>query len=283
MIPFDAALTYCFAYEWREWNRERRMVGDEYKERKGGCTHSHKGYLQMNRKTVRIHMVYVWRCVGACSASLLLCHVDVCCLHEYWPTCAVISICLYVSVLTAAGAVVLAALLWVAFKSTVKAVLPELCEPRVPVVVLGAKFKVVVIKPFHISRLELDGDPARCFSHITICHVIPVRPSITVKTNERHKERQATHEFTNSKSKQNVCQFFWISDEVVIILLTVKQMLFRKQNLRVFLIKFESRERRLRFVFLSNYFKWNSNNMFPWAQSNCVLWTLLLLLLLLLC
>lgn len=55
------------------------------------------------------------------------------------------------SKLTATGAVVLEALLWVAFESTVKAMLPELWKPGVPDVVFRAKFKVVFIKPFHIS------------------------------------------------------------------------------------------------------------------------------------
>lgn len=91
------------------------------------------------------------------------------------------------SILTATCAVVFAALLWVAFKSTVEAMLPELWKPGVPVVVVRAKFKVVVIKPLHISRLELDGNTTGRFPNISICYIIPVRPSITAK---KHKERQ---------------------------------------------------------------------------------------------
>lgn len=91
------------------------------------------------------------------------------------------------SILTATGAVVFAALLRVAFKSTVEPMLPELWKPGVPVVVVRAKFKVVLIKPLHISRLELDGNTTGRFPNIAICYIIPVRPSITAKKN---KERQ---------------------------------------------------------------------------------------------
>lgn len=89
-------------------------------------------------------------------------------------------------ILTATGAVVFAVLLWVAFKSTVETMLPELGEPGVPEVVLRAKFKVVLIKPLHISRLELDGNATGRFPNIAICYIIPVRPSITAK---KHKEK----------------------------------------------------------------------------------------------
>lgn len=59
--------------------------------------------------------------------------------------------------------------------------LPELWKPRVSVIVFRTKFKVVFIKPFHVSRLELDGNPAGRFLNIAICHIIPVRPSITAE------------------------------------------------------------------------------------------------------
>jgi len=55
------------------------------------------------------------------------------------------------SALTATSAVVLVALLWVTLESTVKTMLPELWKPRVPLVVIRAKFQVVIIKPFHVS------------------------------------------------------------------------------------------------------------------------------------
>lgn len=58
---------------------------------------------------------------------------------------------LFLSALTAAGAVVFAVLLRVTFQSTLETMLPELQEPRVSVVVLRTEFKVVLIEPFHIS------------------------------------------------------------------------------------------------------------------------------------
>jgi len=96
---------------------------------------------------------------------------------------------LLVFVLTATGAVVLAALLWVAFKSTVKTMLPELWKPGVPEVVFGAKFKVVFVKPFHIGRLEFDGDAASSFPNVTIRHVVPVCPSIAAKKKTQGRTR----------------------------------------------------------------------------------------------
>lgn len=92
------------------------------------------------------------------------------------------------SILTATGAVVFAALLRVAFESTVETMLPELRKPGVPVVVLRTKLKVVLIKPLHVSRLELDGNTAGRFPHIAICYIIPVRPTVTAK---KRTERQA--------------------------------------------------------------------------------------------
>lgn len=114
-------------------------------------------------------------------------------------------LCMFVSILTATGAVVFTALLWVAFKSTVETMLPELWKPGVPVVVFRTKFKVVFIKPLHISRLELDGYTAGRFPNIAICYIIPVRPSITAK---KHRERRFFCENENtcspvSQSKQN--------------------------------------------------------------------------------
>lgn len=91
------------------------------------------------------------------------------------------------SLLTATGAVVFVVLLCVAFQSAVKAMLPEFWKPGVPEVVLRAKFKVVFIKPFYISRLELNGDAASCFPNKAICDVIPICPTITA---EKHKDRR---------------------------------------------------------------------------------------------
>lgn len=90
------------------------------------------------------------------------------------------------SILTATGAVVLVALLWVALQSAVETMLPEFCEPGVSQVVLRTEFKVVVIKPFDVSGLELDGYTAGCFPHKAVCHIVAVRPSVTTK---KHKER----------------------------------------------------------------------------------------------
>lgn len=89
--------------------------------------------------------------------------------------------CLRESLLTATGAVVLAALLRVAFQPTVEAMLPELREPGVPLVVLRPKLQVVLVEPLHVSRLELDGDAAGRFPHVAVCHVVPISPTITAK------------------------------------------------------------------------------------------------------
>lgn len=91
----------------------------------------------------------------------------------------------FVSVLTGTGTIVLVALLRVTFQSTVKTMLPELWKPGVPVVVFRTKFKVVVIKPFHVGRLELDGDTPCRFLDKTICDIIPVGPSITAEEHVR--------------------------------------------------------------------------------------------------
>ena len=106
MTPFDAALAHCFAYEWREWNRKRKMGGERYKEIMEGCTHSHEGYLQMNRKAVCVSIwcVCVCVCVGVCclfSQYVLWVYVicinrghyemlvnknaDCCCSLLFWP------------------------------------------------------------------------------------------------------------------------------------------------------------------------------------------------------
>lgn len=99
--------------------------------------------------------------------------------------------------LTAAGAVVFAALLWVAFKTTVETMLPELRKPGVPVVVLRTEFKVVLIKPLHISRLELDGNTTGSFPDIAICYIISVSPSITEK-------QEKTRRLANSKNRVGI-------------------------------------------------------------------------------
>lgn len=102
--------------------------------------------------------------------------------------------CVFVTALTAAGAVVFAALLWVAFKTTVETMLPELRKPGVPVVVLRTEFKVVLIKPLHISRLEFDGNTTGSFPDIAICYIISVSPSITEK-------QEKTSHLANSKNR----------------------------------------------------------------------------------
>lgn len=136
---------------------------------------------------------------------------------------------LFVSVLTATGAVIFVVLLWVAFKSTVETMLPELWKPGVPEVVFRTKFKVVLIKPLHISRLELDGNTTGCFPNKAICYIIPVCPSVTAK---KHKERQVENVqqtqrprqficeneytcFTVLQSKQNLHSFFWICGGII--------------------------------------------------------------------
>lgn len=177
MTPFDEALTHRFD-EWRNQNRDGR--GDECIEIKGGCTHSHKRCQQMNQKAVCVSIscvqpvcLYVIECM---LFSLLLAIMKAC----QWKLCF--------SVLTATGAVELDVLLWVAFKATVETMLPELCKPGVPVVVFRTKFKVVFVKPLHISRLQFYGDTSGGLLDVTVGHVISVCPSIAAT---RHKGRQA--------------------------------------------------------------------------------------------
>lgn len=88
-------------------------------------------------------------------------------------------------VLTATGAVVFAVLLGVSFESTVEAVLPELREPGVPVVILRTQLQVVVVKPLHVRGLELDGNPTSSFSDVTVCHVVPVCPPVAGKKHRK--------------------------------------------------------------------------------------------------
>lgn len=67
--------------------------------------------------------------------------------------------------------------------------LPELWEPRVPEVVFRTKFKVVIIKPFHVRRLQLDSNTPGCFLDVAICHIVPVRPAIAAKE-QKGREKQ---------------------------------------------------------------------------------------------
>lgn len=83
------------------------------------------------------------------------------------------------SQLTAAGAVVLAALLRVTLEAAVEAVLPELGEPGVPGVVLRSQLQVVVVEPLDVGRLELDGDAAGRLPHVAVRHVVAVGPAVT--------------------------------------------------------------------------------------------------------
>lgn len=92
------------------------------------------------------------------------------------------------SVLTATGAVVFAALLRVAFEATVEAMLPELWKPGVPVVVLGTQLQVVLVEPLHVSRLELDGNSTGRFLHEAVRDIVTVRPTIAAK---QRTERRA--------------------------------------------------------------------------------------------
>lgn len=95
------------------------------------------------------------------------------------------SLVVFVLVLTATRAVVFAVFLGVSFESTMETVLPELRKPRVSVVILWTKLQVVVVKPFHVCRLELDSNPTSSFSDVTVCHVIPVCPPIAVKKHRK--------------------------------------------------------------------------------------------------
>lgn len=110
-----------------------------------------------------------------------------------------IGVCGFVRVLTTTGAVVFEALLRVTFESTMEAMLPELWKPGVPLVVFRTKFQVVLVKPLHISRLELDGDTTRRFSNVAICYIVPVRPAVTAHTEKqgRIKKGGANHQFWN--------------------------------------------------------------------------------------
>lgn len=56
-------------------------------------------------------------------------------------------------VLTGAGAVVHAALLWMSSQPALEAMLPELGEPGVPQVGIRLQIQVIIVEPGHIRRL----------------------------------------------------------------------------------------------------------------------------------
>lgn len=62
--------------------------------------------------------------------------------------CGTHSLCV---VLTVAGAVVHAALLWMSPQPALEAMLPELGEPGVPLVGIRLQVQVVIIKPGHVG------------------------------------------------------------------------------------------------------------------------------------
>lgn len=91
-------------------------------------------------------------------------------------------------VLTSAGAIVHGALLRVPPQSALESMLPKLREPGVSQVGIRLQVQVIIIKPGHISRLQLYGDSTSCLILVTVSHIIPVSPAITAQ-DEEEKER----------------------------------------------------------------------------------------------
>ena len=85
-----------------------------------------------------------------------------------------------INLLTIASLVVFAVLLCKPFQPALKAMLPEFLKPRVSEVCFWPELQIIIIKPLDVGRLELDCDSTNGFSLIAICHIIPVRPAVTV-------------------------------------------------------------------------------------------------------
>jgi len=81
---------------------------------------------------------------------------------------------------TIASFVVFAVLLCKPFQPALKTMLPKFLKPRVSKVCFWPELQIIIIKPLDIRRLELDCDSTNSFSLISICHIIPVCPAITV-------------------------------------------------------------------------------------------------------
>lgn len=94
-------------------------------------------------------------------------------------------------VLTGAGAIVHAALLWMSPQSALESMLPKLREPWVSQVGIRLQVQVIIIKPGHVSRLQLYSDSTSCLLLVTVSHIIPVSPAITSEEEEENeRDRQ---------------------------------------------------------------------------------------------
>lgn len=87
--------------------------------------------------------------------------------------------------LTCASLVVFRVLLRKPFQPALEPVLPKFLKPWISVICFWPKLKVIIIKPFHVRRLELDRYATNSFTLVPVCHVVPVRPAITAGINRR--------------------------------------------------------------------------------------------------
>lgn len=83
------------------------------------------------------------------------------------------------AVQTGAAAVVFRVLLWMSSQPALEAVLPELRKPGIPQVGVRLQVQVILIKPGHISRLQLYSDSTGRFLLVAVSNVVPVSPAIT--------------------------------------------------------------------------------------------------------
>lgn len=89
--------------------------------------------------------------------------------------------------LTAAGLVEFRIFLGGPFHPALETVLPKFLKPGVSVIGFWLKLQVIVIKPLHIRRLELDRYSANSFPLVAVCHIVPVRPAIAEEINKGRK------------------------------------------------------------------------------------------------